>query len=177
MSGRGPAVADTGLPGRRHYEVHTTGDVIRLISERVSHERLQDQFFYFEASELFAITLGAKESLLTNPVAGMFRWKFPDAITAKWGHFVDSISEIPEVSRVYLDDASDEVTHIWTFLDRVPFESAPRYRVYDVEEKAREKLEGQDLEFHLINTAEYPEGAVSDRVPEAVLLFERSDGE
>ena len=172
MGGRGPGVADTGAPGRGLYTVVITGGGYRVISE-LQH----DQFVYIEGSDYFSVTPGVTEGLFTSPVADMFRWKFPDASAATWGRFVDSISEIPEVSRVYLDDASDEVTHIWTFLDREPFESAPRYRVYDVEEKAREKLEGQDLEFHLINTAEYPEGTVPDRAPGAVLLFERPDGE
>lgn len=69
--------------------------------------------------------------------------------------FRELISAIPEVESAYVEQKDDSI-RIVTLIDQAPFESAPRYKVYEAEQEILHRFPGTLFDFELINLSEYP---------------------
>jgi len=86
--------------------------------------------------------------------------------------FARRVRSIAEVSGVR-SRLSEGIAYVTVLLDKKPWDTEPRYRVYEAEAEIIGKYQTAEIDFRLINLAEYPEDQRPYLIPAADVVYSR----
>jgi hypothetical protein len=78
--------------------------------------------------------------------------------------FVEIVRRFPQVDRMLLETSS-EAARVWTIIEAEPLDPAPREAIYEAELEALDRHPGVDVDFRLVNVAEYGDERLRDTLP------------
>lgn len=99
-----------------------------------------------------------------------------DHVSTLVGEFIHIVSDLPHVRQVLLE-ATDVGPTVWTVIDAEPFKQDERDLVYDAELRVIERRPNLDVDFRLINVAEYGDEAEEGLLPTRARTLWRRDPE
>lgn len=91
-----------------------------------------------------------------SEATGRLTWHLQEELSVKaaCSEFASLLKDVPEVQSIVCS-FDGPVTIVWTYLDGKPFDAATRYRIYEAEQQILRHHPGAEIDFQLVNLAEY----------------------